>query len=225
MTDVRNLLDEVRRLLRTRNVSYTSASAAHDVYEAFVLSLIVGVAQRSGASVEFRTARGQPTTSLLFRTSPGLLHVTSPAYSHAVIEFLNVPPLEVHLGVRVQGKSGVLHECDVLVLPSDEADRSRAAAVAPRSSNCLLATECKFYAANLSLDVARSFVGLQADLGTKYTHFVANIPSRRVARYLSGRGRTWEQNVTPGAPQVRDLEALVREAFKTHCARSEVVLP
>src|SRR5436190_1063046 len=82
---------------------------------------------------------------------------------------------------------GVLHECDVLVLPRAEADLSRNARIAPRGNQCLLAVECKYYVADLGLELARNFEGLHADLRAKHQLFVANTDSASVVKYLSAR--------------------------------------
>lgn len=84
--------------------------------------------------------------NLVFRTSPGMLYSVTQPYTHAVISFRDCPPLEAHVGVRVQGKSGILHECDVLILSVAKADLSRCNEVAPRGTRSLIAIECKYYA-------------------------------------------------------------------------------
>ena len=225
MTTAGDLLAQIRSMLGMAGNPYSSAADAHDIYEAYLFSLVVVVARNSSATVHFETVDGKVTTDLVFRTSPGMLYSTRRPYTHAVVAFPNVPVLEIHLGVRVQGRSRVLHECDVLVLSQDEADRCRTGQVAPRGGRSLLAVECKFYTSILKLGLARGFEGLHADLGTRHTLFVANLNAVRVARYLNHRRRTWEQTVRPGAQQVTHVESLIREAFKDHCARNGQLLP
>ena len=65
----------------------------------------------------------------------------------------------------------MLHECDVVDLDGAEATQSRRNNADPRSSKCLLAVECKYYATPLPLGMARGFVGLQADLRTHTAAF------------------------------------------------------
>jgi hypothetical protein len=224
VTTADDLLEEVRSLLRTTVTPYTNAAEAHDIYEAYLFALTVSVARDSRANIDYVTVDGTPTTNLVFRTSPGMIYSTILPYTHAVIEFPGVPPLEAHIGVRVQGRSRVLHECDVLVLSQEEADRARVQQVAPRGGHSLLAIECKFYTSTLNLGLARGFEGLHADLGTRRTLFVANLNAVRVARYLNHRRRSWEQTVRPGAQQVNHVESLIREAFKDHCVRNGQLL-
>jgi len=111
-----------------------------------------------------------------------MLYSAAQPYTHAAIDFRGCPPLEAHIGVRVQGKSGILHECDVLVLPVAEAELSRANEVAPRGTRSLIAIECKYYTGYLSLQLARGFHGLHADLGVKNPYFIANLQAQRVER-------------------------------------------
>lgn len=142
-----------------------------------------------------------------------LYSVTHP-YTHAVIEFENCPALEVHVGVRVQGKSRVLHECDVLVLPRTEAEISRSRQVVPRGSRALIAVECKFYSSNLALHLARGFHGLHSDLGLKHPFFVSNVRSIGVERFLTHHKRQWENGVEPDTAEATYLVGAFREAFK-----------
>ena len=225
MTAIDNLLVELSALLGDRSTSYNSMSAAWDIYEGYAFGLVVRAGVAAGGSVAFEDSHHRPASRLLFRTSPGMLYSTSHPYTHAVLSFSDCDPLEVHVGVRVQGRSRVLHECDVLVLAADEAELARSKGVAPRGSRSLLAVECKYYATHLSLHVARGFHGLHADLGLPHPYFVANIRAPRIERYLSYHKRSWENGVMPGSDEAKYLEGLMREAFKKHIAVRGVLAP
>jgi hypothetical protein len=213
-----DLLADLARSIGLRPTSYNTKSAAWDIYEGYVFGLVVRAGVAAGASVRYEDVNGQTANRLCFRTSPGMLYSTLHPYTHAVLGFPNCDPLEVHVGVQVQGKSGVMHECDVLVLPTDEANLSRGKKVAPRGSRALLAVECKYYATHLTLALARGFHGLHTDLGLQHPFFVANIRAPRIERYLSYHKRTWENGVMPGSTEATYLEGLMREAFKKHIA-------
>jgi hypothetical protein len=165
LTAVDDLLRELRNHLRAA-VSYTTASAANDVYEGFLFSLVVATARRYGAVIRYEDVMGRKTRSLTFRTSPGRLYSTRQNYTHAVIEFGQAPALEVHVGVKVQGSSGVEHECDVVVVDADEASLCRRERTSPRAYKCLIAIECKYYAAQgvqgLIREAFKSHVGRRA---------------------------------------------------------------
>jgi hypothetical protein len=221
MTTTSDLLRDLRTHLRTA-VSYTTASATHDIYEGFLFSLVVATARKSGAVIRYEDVRGSKAGNLIFRTSPGRLYSTRQNYTHAVVGFGRAPALEVHVGVQVQGGSGVEHECDVLVLGAEEAALCRRMKTSPRATKCLLAIECKYYTAHLPLGQARGFAGLSADLGRNaHPMFVANIGSGSVARYLTGRNLSRELHVISGAPEIEGVQGLIREAFKSHVGRSD----
>lgn len=219
MRSVEALLSEVRTLLATNRISYHSASQAWDVYEGFLFALVVATAGRHGATVTYENVNGASVSDLVFRTSPGHLYSVTRPYTHAVVRFNGAPPLEVHVGVRVQGSSGVLHECDVLVLPAEEAALSRAQQIAPRGSQCVLVIECKYYTANLGIGHARNFEGLRADIRTQDELFVSNISAPSVVKYLDARGREFERNVLPNSPQAGYVQAEIRRAFKGYLSK------
>lgn len=217
--------DDLLRDLRTHlgaAVSYTTASQANDIYEGFLFSLVIATARRSGAVIRYEDVRGNKTRSLVFRTSPGRLYSTRRNYTHAVVEFGTAPALEVHVGVKVEGSSGVEHECDVVVVDSQEAALCRREKTFPRSAKCLLAIECKYYTAHLPLGQARGFVGLSADLGNRaHPIFVANIGSGSVTKYLTGRKVSRELHVVSSAPEIEGVQSLIREAFKAYVGRRD----
>ncbi|WP_433594114.1 hypothetical protein [Nocardia sp. CA-145437] len=220
MTAVDQLIAEIKALLSTGAISYNSASEGSDTYEGYIFALIVSTASRHGATVRYEDVHGAKANKLVFRTSPGQLYSTTQSYTHAVVEFDGAPPLEVHLGVRVQGTSGVLHECDVLVLSADEAALSRVQRMAPRGTHCILVVECKYYAASsLEIGLARNFEGLRADVRTQREIFVSNTRSASIVRYLDARNREFEGNVLPKSPQVGYLEAEIRRTFKSYLSK------
>jgi hypothetical protein len=216
MSTVDDLLSELTNAIGGRSVSYNTASAAWDIYEGYTFGLVVRAALAAGGTISYEDRYGKQVTKLLFRTSPGMLYSTVHPYTHAVISFDGCDPLELHVGVRVQGRSGILHECDVLVLPVEEANLSRTKNVAPRGTRSLIAIECKYYSGYLSLYLARSFHGLHADLGLKYPYFVTNLRAQRIERYLTYHNRNWENGVVPHSREATYFEGQVREAFKKY---------
>lgn len=63
----------------------------------------------------------------------------------------------------VTGRSGVAHECDVLVLTEAAAQAARHAGTHPTYRDAVLQAECKFYTRDLPLGLARGMRGLSAD--------------------------------------------------------------
>lgn len=220
MSDIGQLISEIKALLNISAIPYRSAFDVSDVYEAYIFSLIVATASRHGANVFYEDVHGSKVTDLVFRTSPGQLYGDARHFTHAVIEFDGAPALEAHVGVCVQGSSGVLHECDVLVLPSEEAALSRAQRIAPRGSQSVLIVECKYYVSTMGIGLARNFEGLRADVRAKSELFVSNdASSSSVVRYLNARKREFERNVVPSAAQVGYVQAEIRKTFKAYLSK------
>jgi hypothetical protein len=214
------LLDIQTALGASVTPSLSTASDASDLFEAYVLTLTIDAAKQEGAQVTYRDVFGNSPSRFVFRTSPGYIFSQAKPYTHAVIAFQGKTVLEAHVGVRVVGKSGVLHECDVAVIEQLEAETCRRKQVPPRSSKVLIAVECKFYSTPLQLHLARSFLGLLSDLSAKEALFVTNSSSESVEKLLSARGRDWEHDVTPGATlEVSRLRHAFQEGFKHYKAR------
>lgn len=225
MTRIDDLLADLSNAVGGRSISYNSASAANDIYEGYAFGIVIRAAIAAGGSVQYQDCHGKSASGLLFRTSPGMLYSTLHPYTHAVLSFAGCDPLELHIGVRVQGKSGVLHECDVLVLPVDEANMSRTRSVAPRGNRALLAIECKYYASYIALHLARGFHGLHSDLGVKHPFFVTNLRAPRIEKYLTYHNRSWESGVIPAVKETTYLEGLIREAFKKYQSTHRALSP
>jgi hypothetical protein len=219
MTRIDDLIAALTQVVGQRPISYNSSSAAWDVYEGYAFALVIQAAVAAGGRIRYEDRFGNSVNDLVFRTSPSMLYSTTHPYTHAVIRFRGCPLLETHVGVRVQGKSGVLHECDVLVLPKAEAELSRTREVAPRGTRSLIAIECKYYAGHLSLQLARGFQGLHADLGVKNSYFIANIKAQRIQKYLNYHNRKWEHGVLPASKESDFFVSQLREAFKGYQSR------
>ncbi len=211
-----NLLTDIQNALGPALIpSLIVVSAATDLYEAYLFSIIIDAARAEGAiRVTFRSITQTNPNVFIFRTSPGYLASTNQDYGYAEIEFQDKPILEAHLGVRVAGASGVLHECDVCVLLQEEANvcRNSQTAVAPRSSRIVLSVEAKYYAADLGLRLGREFLGFLADTSVDKSFFVVNRTSASIEKLLSHKNKLWEHDINPR--NLRDVERL-RNAFQT----------
>ncbi len=193
----------------------SSASAASDLFETYVFTLVVRAAQAEGANVAYLDVNGAPVRAFVFRTSPGYIWSKTHAYTHAVLTFPGKEPLETHVGVRVAGKSGVLHELDVCVIRQSEADTARQNQVHPRSAKVIIGVECKFYTTPLPLNLARAFIGLGSDISSKNIIFVTNAESESVEKLLTARGKQWANRAVPATPvDVERLRGEFQTAFK-----------
>ncbi len=221
MTATADLLAQIEATLQTAvSPNIATAASASDIFEAYVFSIVIEAARAEGADVTLRDVHGGIPTMLVFRTSPGYLSSRAQPYTHGVLAFPGKPILEAHVGVRVVGKSGVLHECDVAVIEQVEAETCRQREVPPRSSSVIIATECKFYSTPLRLNLAREFLGLTLDLSTRQVLFVTNSSSESVEKLLSQRKRDWEHKLAPCAQaEVMRLRHKFQSAFQHFKAR------
>jgi len=215
-----NLLSDIRaRLAAISSLNLTSSDDACDIFEAYTFSLVIDAAQREGASVSYENLLGNPCNNLLFRTAPGRIFgsdstpIPTP-YTHAVIEFSGKPELELHQGIYVSGKSGLLHECDIAVILRSEGQTCRRARVNPRCGKVVLASECKCYSSGLGVGLARGFIGLTSDLWSEGRFFVSNTSSDSVKRLLTHHRRAWEHDVIPSnSIVVNRLRSLFERVF------------
>jgi hypothetical protein len=218
-----SLLSEIRDLLGPSLIpSLTSSSDANDLYEAYLFTLICQAAIDKGAIVEFRNIGNVNQTTFVFRTSPGYIGSTNRNYGYALINFPNKPMLEAHVGVRVAGTSKVLHECDICVLLSDEAElcRNSLVNIAPRASKVIISVEAKFYDSSLGLGLGRAFLGFTMDVSAYKSYFVINRESRSIERLLSHKKRFWDHNIQPqNIGDVNRLKGTFQAAFKDFKAK------
>ncbi|PWU21064.1 MAG: hypothetical protein C5B50_02650 [Verrucomicrobia bacterium] len=200
---------------------FSTRTAACDSYEVFVFSLVIDAARRVGAQISYRSIgisapfNGQFT----FRTGPGNIYSRAYPYTYARIEFSGHGTLEVHVGIYAAGVSGVRHECDVAVLPFDEAENCRRQRVHPRCSELWLAAECKFYSSELSIDLGRSFLGLVKEIHQDSRFFVTNSSSETLEKLLAHHKIRWQRKLVPGnADLVNRLRSLFEEVFQNYLA-------
>jgi hypothetical protein len=206
----KDLLNDINAaLVGAASGGYKTRAAVSDIYEVYILTLVIKAARAEGAVISYRDANDNPTSKFVFRTGPGFIFPRNPMrrkFTHAVLEFPGKDPLEAHVGIYVAGNSGVLHECDVSVVDLNEAQKCRLlvpAKVAPHARKVLLATECKFYKSGLRLNLARSFVGLTADFSGKPFYFVANTSSALIAG-------------TKRRPRSESIEIFLNERLHAH---------
>jgi hypothetical protein len=215
-----DLLDEIRTVVgQAASIGYADPSATNDVYESYVWALCLKAATRHGANVSYQTVHGDSATRLIFRTSPGNIYSTAQAYTHATIDFPGAPALEAHIGVKVTGKSRVLHECDVAIITADEGHLCRDEEVHPRPSKVLLAVECKFYTSAIKLELGRGFLGLTTDILRKDRYFVTNGHSTNVNKLIVYHQGEWEFGVVPSSREADDLLHSFARTFRNYRAQ------
>lgn len=156
------------------DLGYASKAKNHDLYEAYVLTLLLLAADAAGWKLELRDGWGHTVTAPLFRLGPG--RITSRNYTFARMTKAGRVPLEAHLGVKVSGqapvgissptKSGrLLHEFDLIVLPETIANACRATGDDPDHTAVTIHAEMKFYTGKLSLPLGRASIGMALECG------------------------------------------------------------
>lgn len=204
------LIDAVEDVLGALSPMYSSSAAESDLYEASLLTVAASACASAGGN---NTLDGAGTTAgqLRFRKSPGQIWVDD--YTRVTSTFHDGRALEIHLGVRLTGKSGVLHEADVVVLDSMEALRCRAAAVPPRHSKAIAIIEAKHYEASPGLGIGRSFLGLGLELEHAKTHLAFPEPgSAELKKLIAKRTSQLHDQVWPGSPSGTTLSEHIRQA-------------
>jgi hypothetical protein len=144
---------------------YRLARRAGDTaYEAYVFGLCIRAARELGSTVVLHGINGAPNP-FIFRGAPGQIHGNGKNYGYAKFN-LNNNFFEIHVDIEFKGTSGMMHEIDVCVIRSEDADECRRKPDDPSAASLVAGWECKFYSKNLNKGLGRAFVGLMDDMGT-----------------------------------------------------------
>lgn len=159
-----SMLSTITAALSTAaTLGYNVASAAHDVYEGYVLALLLQAASAESWAAELRDGSDNPTTDAIFRLGPGRL--PSGNFTHVRLTKPGKVALEAHIGVKVRGVSTIAHEFDLLLMPASVAATCRRTNRDPSSGDIVAHAEVKYYGGNLSLPIGRAVAGLAVDCG------------------------------------------------------------
>lgn len=217
-----SLLAELPAALPTTMTATGSApTAGNDLYEGYLFALVLRAARLEGFGVTFADADGAATV-LRLRRAPGRLPSGGPPgarFTHAVLACPSRPALELHTGVGVVGKSKVVHEADVLVLPQGDADRCRDHNLDPRGYDGELLIEAKYYTEPVGLSAGREFLGLCSDVSAKQKVFVATLAGGSVVSLFSGRTVLHDIGVLPRRPGETNLLALIQRVLRDYRSR------
>ena len=196
-----------------------TTTPGNDIYEAYLFGLILEASRIAGYTVDFQDSDGS-ARQLHLRRSPG--KIFSPGrsgarFTHAVLTVRNRPPLEVHTGIRFVGKSKVLHEADVLVIPQRDADRSRAVRIDPQSKSAFLIVEAKYWTKPVGLGTGREFLGLRRDSSAKAQAFVCTIAESSAIALLAGSpGVEYDDGVLPALAGEQSLRSYFHRLLRDY---------
>lgn len=218
-----DLLTDVEAALgMALHADYATKAEQHDLFEAYVLTLLLEAAKATGWTLSLRDGWGRAVTAPLFRRGPGRL--TSRKFTFAHMTKPGKRDLEAHLGVKVAGLTAVdvspatasghlLHEFDLLVLPSDDADACRASGDDPDHSMVVAHAEMKYHGGSLPLPLGRASVGMAGEcvLAGKSV-LVTNRMGLTVQDLVEHHGVMFRYRVTPASTVA---EGHVRNWFET----------
>lgn len=201
----------------------------YDIYEAYLFSLIVGVAQDMGYAVDYLTSDLTSATTLHFRRKPAPIYSHGSAssssgyrqFTHARLSYPGRADLELHVGVQVAGTSKVAHEADVLIIDSEAAERARRKKIHPPSSASLLILEAKYYKQrSVGLAEARNFLGLHFDTSASHYMLACTVAQTSPKNLLAHRLPVeLREGVLPNRLGERSLSALINAALTRYANR------
>lgn len=213
---VSQMLDAVEAALPAAvSLNFTTSTDPWDLYEAYTFGQVVEAAAADGYAV---TCRGLRTSvdppQFVFRKGPG--SIWSARFSYVGLTHGTTAHLEGHVGVRIEGQSGVAHEADVSVLLHDEADLARRERFAPRARACIFGFECKYYASRLGLGILREYIGLTTDLrSANVRHWlISNVTNADLPTMMKHHKRDWSDDVVPGSKGEQDLQQQLEPALR-----------
>ncbi|MGA4540882.1 hypothetical protein ACPA54_12875 [Uniformispora flossi] len=220
MSDRSDLILAIEMAIGALQPVYRNNADESDLYEASLLTVCLDAATRAGGTVLLTRDGTSRDVAFHFRRSPG--NLWSGNFTFALISFPDTQKqLEVHLGVYVlAGRSKVAHECDVAIIDHQEGERSRQAAVHPRSSKLVAAIEAKHYSTSPGLGVGRGFLGLAQELGERTSSLV--YPSRssaNLAGLIAKRHSEAYGELLPDTPAAARLRARLDQEIRNWKAR------
>jgi hypothetical protein len=215
------LADLPLALPTTMTATGPAPTAGNDLYEGYLFGLVLRAARLEGYLISLADSDG-PATILRLRRAPGRLPSAGPPggrFTHAVLSYAGSPDLELHTGVGVAGKSKVVHEADVCLLPAVTADRCRALNIDPAGHDAEVVIEAKYYTNPVGLGTGREFLGFCADISSKRKIFVATVANVSVVHLLAGRSIDHDTGVLPRRAGERNILGLIQRILRGYRSR------
>lgn len=210
------------KLKSSLDPEFNTAAEQSRIFDTYLFTILLKAVANEGGTIYYNNVLDETPKYLTFRKTAGKIHGTAHPYTHAVVEFPDKPALEVHLGVKVQGRAGVLHNCNVLILSQKEANICRLLNREPRHSQVILAVKSEHSTSELKLESAGAFIGLASDIRYEGgSYFISNSYSQPVAKLLTTARKKWELNIFPRATNdVHRLMYSFQTIFKDFKARN-----
>lgn len=198
-----NLINQIRNNLRNIGLNspvLINPTAPDKLYEIFIFTCVVRALRRIGASsIEARDSNDMPTNNLIFRLGPGRIY--APFSAPGFIYFwYNNNEYEIQNGLRVLGRSHVLHELDICIIQRDEAIRCRTNQIDPVKKGIIFLAECKYYGTSLPLHLGREYLGLSSEFNIRVKTIISNSSSDEIHNLVTSHRGTENFNVSPSEP-------------------------
>lgn len=204
------------------NPDFNTALEQANIFDVYLFTILLKAIANEGGTIYYNNVLDETPKYLTFRKTPGKIHGNTHPYTYAIVEFPDKPALEVHLAVKVQGRAGVLHNCNLLMLYQKEANICRLLQREPRHSQVILAVKSQHNTSELKLETAGAFIGLASDIRYEGgSYFISNTYSEAVAKLLTIARKKWELNIFPRATNdVHRLMYSFQTIFKDFKARN-----
>jgi len=204
------------------NPDFNGALEQANIFDVYLFTILLKAIANEGGTIYYNNVLDETPKYLTFRKTPGKIHGNTHPYTYAIVEFPDKPALEVHLAVKVQGRAGVLHNCNLLMLYQKEANICRLLQREPRHSQVVLAVKSQHNTSELKLETASAFIGLASDIRYEGgSYFISNTYSEAVAKLLTIARKKWELNIFPRATNdVHRLMYSFQTIFKDFKARN-----
>lgn len=163
---LRNEIDNFLSAIPSCPSRWFANESRDNLYEAYIFVIIANALLSRGWKMQHKNILGHiDPPNFIFRCAPGKIWSRYRAYSY--LHFMNQgKEYELHIGIEVQGSSGVENEIDVSLIESKEAELARKMPSKNKvnSSKVPIVVECKCYTNPLGKNIGREFLGLVKDL-------------------------------------------------------------
>lgn len=178
------------------------------LYEIFILACLVRALRGLNATLIPKNSSDQRTNNLVFRLGPGT--ISAPQSTPGFIQVtLRGTEYEIQNGLRVAGRSKVLHELDVCLIDRSEALKCRRNGSDPRYRIVKFIAECKCYGSRVELSLGREYLGLSSEFPMKRGKtMVSNVSSEEVHDLVTEHNGTENFELSPLLP--RNLDRFVK---------------
>lgn len=197
-----SLLDQIRNNLINISANspvLTNPAAPDKLYEIFIFTCVVRALRRIGAYIEVRESNDQQTNNIIFRLGPGRIYAPFSAPGFIYVRYNN-NEYEIQNGLRVSGRSHVLHELDVCIIKRDEANRCRKNQIDPVQNSIIFLAECKYYGTPLPLHLGREYLGLCSEFSIRVKTIISNSGSIEIHNLVTKHGGTENFSISPSNP-------------------------